>query len=60
MNGAITQLARVSALQAGSPGFESLLLHQVRGESGESQSHSTRTHQSVSAGAQKHHVFVGD
>jgi hypothetical protein len=27
-NGAIAQLARAPALQAGGPGFESLLLHQ--------------------------------
>ena len=44
MNGAIAQLARAPALQAGGPGFESLLLHQIWGESGESLNHSTRTY----------------
>ena len=46
-DGAIAQLARAPALQAGGPGFESLLLHHIViawGESGESQNHSTRTY----------------
>ena len=40
--GDIAQLARAPALQAGGPGFESLCLHHMRGEPGESPGHSTK------------------
>ena len=39
--GALAQLARAPALQAGGPGFESLMLHHMRGEPGFGLGHST-------------------
>jgi hypothetical protein len=44
IRGDIAQLARAPALQAGGPGFESLYLHHVGGEPGESLEHSTKMH----------------
>ena len=42
IRGDIAQLARAPALQAGGPGFESLCLHHVWGESGFGLRHSTK------------------